>query len=181
MRWRSRDQNGCRGARDRRSGGVAAYLRHQHGFDPLPSLDALPAAGGSGTEGGGDKIALFESLLRSRSGWLWGRRRRRRRLGRGDRRRSGLGFHQRRPCLGFRGPEAESDGGRAKAHVLALDSFQAEVLIELFFRSQVLLTRGGNGLAVFGGLGFQLGLLAKEAFFELAGSLGGFAFAAFGS
>ena len=53
--------------------------------------------------------------------------------------------------------------------------------MEFFFGGEVLLTGGGDGLAVLGGFGLQLGLFAKVLLFELLGAGDGFALAALGS
>ena len=83
--------------------------------------------------------------------------------------------------LGFCGPEAEGNRRGSQTEILALDSFQAKVLVKLFLGRHVLLARGGNGPAVLGGFGLQFRLFAKELFIELAGALIGFALAPLGS
>ena len=95
----------------------------------------------------------------------------------GGRRSSGFGLDDGRSCLGICGPEAEGNRRGSQAEILALDSFQAKILIELFLGGEVLLARGGDGPAVLGSFGLQLGLFAKELFIELAGALIGFALA----
>ena len=95
----------------------------------------------------------------------------------GSRRRCGFGFDLRQLDLRLGAAIAERDGRRAQAAVLALDSLQAEVLLELFLGGKVGLPGGGHRLAVLGGFGFQLFLLAKEARFELAGAFGRIALA----